>query len=47
MMQCMRGYDDLTYAHSINVALICNVIGTWMNLSHDDIENAYDSGNVA
>ena len=28
MMQCMRGYDDLTYTHSINVALISNVIGT-------------------
>ena len=44
MMQCMRGYDDLTYAHSINVALICNVIGTWMNLSHDDIETLMIAG---
>lgn len=44
MMQCMRGYNDLTYAHSINVALICNVIGTWMNLSHDDIETLVIAG---
>lgn len=35
MMQCMRSYDDITYAHSMNVALICNIIGTWLKL-HDD-----------
>ena len=44
MMQCMRGYDDLTYTHSINVALISNVIGTWMNLGHDDIETLMIAG---
>ena len=37
MMQCMRGYDDLTYAHSLNVALICNIIGKWMRLSENDL----------
>lgn len=37
MMQCMRGYDDLTYAHSMNVALICNVIGTWLHMSEEDL----------
>ena len=44
MMQCMRGYDDLTYTHSINVALISNVIGTWMNLGHEDIETLMIAG---
>ncbi len=37
MMQCMRGYDDLTYAHSMNVALICNVIGTWLHMNDNDL----------
>ncbi len=32
MMQCMRKYDDLTYAHSMNLALICNIIGKCLNL---------------
>lgn len=37
MMQCMRGYDDLTYTHSMNVALICNVIGSWLHMKDDDL----------
>ena len=37
MMQCMRGYDDLTYTHSMNVALICNVLGKWLHLSENDL----------
>ena len=32
MLQCMRGYDDMTYTHSMNVALICNVIGNWLRM---------------
>ncbi len=36
MLQCIRGYDDLIYVHSINVALICNVMGTWLNMSEED-----------
>lgn len=27
MLQCMRRYDDATYVHSLNVALLSNVIG--------------------
>lgn len=38
MMQCMRGFDDLTYAHSMNVALICNVIGSWLNLPEKELK---------
>lgn len=37
MMQCMRGFDDMTYTHSMNVALICHVIGVWLNLSPDNL----------
>lgn len=37
MMQCMRGFDDSTYTHSLNVALICHVIGSWLNFSQDDL----------
>ena len=37
MMQCLRGFDDLTYTHSMNVALICNVIGSWAGFSKDDL----------
>lgn len=44
MMQCMRGYDDLTYVHSMNVALISNVIGTWMNFNHNDLETLMIAG---
>lgn len=37
MMQCLRGFDDLTYMHSMNVALICNVIGGWAGFSTEDL----------
>lgn len=37
MMQCMRGFDDQTYTHSLNVSLICHVIGDWLNFSEDDL----------
>lgn len=36
MLQCMREYDDLTYVHSLNVGLICHVIGGWLNFSKED-----------
>ena len=38
MLQCMRDYDDLTYAHSLSVALICNVFGRWLNFSAEDVD---------
>lgn len=28
MLQCIKGYDDVTYVHSLNVALLSNCIGT-------------------
>ena len=40
----MRQYDDLTYAHSINVALICNVLATWLGMSKEDVMLATQCG---
>lgn len=36
MLHNMRQYDDLTYAHSMNVALICNVFSKWLKWSEED-----------
>lgn len=33
MLNCMRAYDDDTYIHSINVALLCYIMGGWMKYS--------------
>lgn len=38
MLHCMRNYDDTTYVHSLNVGLICNIIGKWLNFSPKDLE---------
>lgn len=36
MLLNMREYDDSTYAHSINVALICNIFAGWLHFSEED-----------
>ena len=36
MLSTMKNYDDLTFNHSLNVALICNIFADWLNLSEDD-----------
>lgn len=38
MLHCMRNYDDATYVHSLNVAVICNIIGKWLNYGKKDLE---------
>ncbi|MHB8130713.1 MAG: HD-GYP domain-containing protein [Mobilitalea sp.] len=38
MLHCMRQYDDTTYVHSLNVALICNIIGKWLHFVPEDLE---------
>lgn len=38
MLHCMREYDDITYIHSVNVSLLCNVLGSWLKLSTQDLE---------
>lgn len=36
MLQCLRGFDDLTYMHSMNVALICSVIASWAGIPKEE-----------
>lgn len=38
LLHCMRSYDDQTFAHSLNVSLICAVLGTWLGYGSDDID---------
>lgn len=40
MLHNMRQYDDLTFAHCMNVALISNILAGWLNMSKEDIETA-------
>lgn len=44
MVHNMRQYDDLTYAHSLNVGLICNVFATWLGKSPEDAKLALECG---
>ncbi len=38
MLHCMREYDDETYVHSVNVALICNILGRWLHFTRKDLD---------
>ncbi len=38
MLHSMRNYDDETYLHSINVALISCVLGRWMNFTRQELD---------
>lgn len=38
MLHCMREYDDETYTHSVNVSLICNILGRWLHFNKKDLE---------
>lgn len=40
MLHNMRQYDDLTFAHCMNVALISNILATWLHLPQDKVETA-------
>lgn len=44
MLHNMRQYDDFTYMHSMNVALISNVFAKWLGLSKKDVEIATMGG---
>lgn len=44
MLSNMREYDDSTYNHCLNVALICNVFATWLKLDQEDVEMATACG---
>ncbi len=36
MLHGIRNYDDMTFVHSLNVALICNIFAGWLKLSPED-----------
>lgn len=38
MLHCMRDFDDPSYTHSLNVSLICHIMGDWLNLSKRDTQ---------
>ncbi len=40
MLQCMKGYDDATYVHCMNVALLSNMIGrtVYPDMSHEELD---------
>lgn len=44
MLHSMRTYDDATYVHCMNVALICNIFARWLRMSEEDIRTATVSG---
>lgn len=44
MLLNMRDYDDSTYTHCMNVALICNVLATWLDFDPEEIELATACG---
>lgn len=44
MLNCMRGYDDLTYVHCISVALVCDVMAGWLGMNKDDTDELVLAG---
>lgn len=44
MMQCMKNYDEITFAHSLNVALICNIIGIWLKFERNELNLLITAG---
>lgn len=40
MLHNMRQYDDLTFAHCMNVALISNILATWLRMPPEEVETA-------
>ncbi|MCR4650454.1 MAG: HD-GYP domain-containing protein [Lachnospiraceae bacterium] len=44
MVHNMRQYDDITFAHSLNVGLICNVFAGWLGMSEEDKKLATECG---
>lgn len=38
MLHCMRDFDDLTYVHCINVAIIASIIGKWLHYPQEEIK---------
>lgn len=38
MLHNMKQIDDSTFSHSVNVSVLCRLIGTWLNLSSFDLD---------
>ncbi|MBE5939782.1 MAG: HD-GYP domain-containing protein [Lachnospiraceae bacterium] len=36
-LHCIEGYDDMTYHHSMNVAIISRMIGKWLGYTGDEL----------
>ena len=36
MLHSLNNYDDSTYAHSLNVSLICSVFADWLHFEYED-----------
>lgn len=44
MLHSLRQYDDATFVHCVNVALISNTIGQWLKLSDKDLHLLTQAG---
>lgn len=44
MLHCMREYDDSTFVHALNTALICHAFGHWLDMNDADINALTLSG---
>ena len=44
MLHNMRDFDDLTYAHSMNVAMICNGFARWLGFDEENVKLATACG---
>lgn len=38
MLHGIRDYDDMTYVHSLNVSLICNIFAGWLKFSPEEVK---------
>lgn len=38
ILENVREYDDCTFIHSLNVAIICNTFGRWIHMSKEDLD---------
>lgn len=38
MMHCIHNFDDNTFVHSLNVAIICSIIGRWLQFTPEELE---------
>ncbi len=44
MIHNMRDFDDTTYAHSLNVGLLCHIFAKWLNMSDEEANLAMMCG---